>query len=242
MANKSRLTYYEPKERFKKVKMDIIMRYEPIVVGIYCKLITISSGKSLSIDFLSKRIGVSKEKMRKTIVFLEGEGYVTRKALHDEKGKMCGWDYSLFAEPVSPEERTKAGCRQSDLFDTRVMDSPCYGKTHKTENPEDYNIDNINNSIIDNPVNKEIDKGSCEPMDKSDDDIYVEKMRKRYPRIMRMEQPLTLEQAKKLKERFDRDLIAKVLDDMENWKPLLKTKVSAYRTLSTWCQKELERS
>lgn len=247
MANNSRLTYYEPKERFKKVNMDIIMKYEPIVVGIYCKLITMSSGKSLSIDFLSKKLGISKERMRKTIVFLESEGYVTRKALHDDKGRMCGWDYSLYSEPVSKKDRTKAGVKQPDLFENRLMDSPSYGKTHNTVNPEHYNIDNSNNSTINSPVTDNIDNTSKEvkkTCSKSPEEInYEEKMKEMFPRIMKMEQPLTLAQAKKLKEKFkDDDLIRKIMFDMENWKPLLKKCVSAYMTINNWCNKEIDRS
>lgn len=245
MANQSRLTYHEPKERFKKVDMNLIMKYEPIVVGIYCKLITISSGKSLSIDFLSKKLGISKEKMRKTIVFLESEGYITRKALHDDKGRMCGWDYSLYSEPVGKKDRTKAGVKQSDLFETRVMDSPSYGKIHNTANPEHYNIDN-NNSPINSPVNVDIDNTSGEvkkaPSKTPEEQIYEEKMKEMFPQIMKMDQPLTLEQGKKLKERFkDDDLIRNIMYEMENWRDLTKKCRSAYLTIINWCQRRLEK-
>ena len=198
--------------------MDVILKYEPVVVGIYCKLITMSSGKSLSIDWLSKRLAVSKEKMRKTIVFLESEGYITRKPIRDENGRMCGWNYILYPEPVSENHRTKAGVKTSDLFENRVMDSPCYGISDNTVNPKDNNIDNI--SSINTPDKKEIEKvpnGTKKTGSLTDEEkVYIEKMKERYPRIMRMEQPLTLAQAKKLKEKYDKDLIAKIMDDMEN--------------------------
>ena len=245
---KVRLTYIPPKERFIMVSKDIINKFEPFVVGIFCKIVRLSSGKSLDIEFISKNINVSPKKLRKAIVLLEDKGYITREPTKTDDGKFSGWNYQLHAEPVADKLKTHAGKAKEDengLDQNRTSpqtDKSKNGSTIISNNDIIYN-NNRDNSIIDNPViNKDIDKGSDEPAHKSDDDIYVEKMRKRYPRIMRMEQPLTLEQAKKLKERFDRDLIAKVLDDMENWKPLLKTKVSAYRTLSTWCQKELERS
>lgn len=245
---KVRLTYIPPKERFIMVSKDIINKFEPFVVGIFCKIIRLSSGKSLDIEFISKNINVSPKKLRKAIVLLEDKGYITREPTKTDDGKFSGWNYQLHAEPVADKLKTHAGKAKEDengldqKWTSPQTDKSKNGSTIISNNDIIYN-NNRDNSIIDNPViNKDIDKGSDEPAHKSDDDIYVEKMRKRYPRIMRMEQPLTLEQAKKLKERFDRDLIAKVLDDMENWKPLLKTKVSAYRTLSTWCQKELERS
>ena len=70
---------------------------------------------------------------------------------------------------------------------------------------------------------------------------FVIKMKERFPRIMKLDKPLTLEQAKKLKDKYDTDLLAKVMTDMENWKPLLKKSVSAYMTINKWCQMELDR-
>lgn len=249
----SYITYHAPKNRFEMVPLKIIDNFDSEIVGIYCKLACLSSGKSLRLDWISKKIGIGEKKMRKAIVLLEEAGYISRTDIRDKKGHISGWNYQVFTEPIEKEKRTSAGKKKEEPnltnidqvgMEPNLTKSNQVGNGHPIISNNDiiYN-NNRNNSIIDNPViNKDIDKGSDEPAHKSDDDIYMEKMRKRYPRIMRMEQPLTLEQAKKLKERFDRDLIAKVLDDMENWKPLLKTKVSAYRTLSTWCQKELERS
>ena len=59
---------------------------------------------------------------------------------------------------------------------------------------------------------------------------------------MRMEQPLTIEQAKKLKEDYDTDLLAKIMGEVENWRPLIKTKVSAYRVIRNWCDREKDRA
>ena len=63
-------------------------------------------------------------------------------------------------------------------------------------------------------------------------------MRERFPRIMRMEKPLTLEQAKKLKERYDTDILYEMMQRIENWKPLIKNNVSAYQTIINWCDRE----
>lgn len=242
-ANKSRLTYIQPKSNFEMIPASIIQKYDTETVGIYCKLVRLSSGKSLAINFLSKTIGINERRMRKVIVKLEEDGYITRKPLHDEKGRIYAWHYQLFAEPVKKEKRTQAG--KSTLHENHQGGEPT-----KVENGEGIisNNDIIynntdNNSIINNPViNENNTKGSNEPKSApTDDDIYMEKMRKRFPRIMKMEQPLTLEQAKKVKERFGIDLVTKIMNEMENWKPLIKKNVSAYKTIIKWCEMERER-
>lgn len=244
MASKSYLTYRVPRGNFEMISAKVIDNFDIELVGIYCKFVRISSGKTLRLDWLAKKMGIGDKKMRKAIVTLEEAGYIVRDDIRDEKGHISGWHYQLFSEPVAKDKRSCAGKKKSD------SDNPNLTKTNQVGNGKVDTIsindniysNNTDNSIINNPVNnKDADMGSKEPAHKSNEDIYIEKMKKRYPRVMKMEQPLTLEQAKKLKDRFDSDLIAKVLDDMENWKPLLKTKVSAYKTLSTWCQKELER-
>jgi hypothetical protein len=122
------------------------------------------------------------------------------------------------------------------------------------ENFKNANLKNkkSNNSIINNPINKEDkikeDKEkvlSCDNTKSTlteEEILYDKAMKKQYPHIMRMEQPLTLEQAKKLKGKFNNDLLQKIMDEMENWKPLLKKCVSAYMTINNWCNRELERS
>ena len=104
------------------------------------------------------------------------------------------------------------------------------------------NNSTINSPLINNNRDKKASKEAKKAVLKTHEELqYEEKMKEMFPRIMRMEQPLTLEQAKKLKEKYkDDDLIKKVMSDMENWKKLLKEKVSAYQTINNWCQRELD--
>lgn len=66
-------------------------------------------------------------------------------------------------------------------------------------------------------------------------------MKKKFPRIMKMVKPLTLDQAKKLKEDYGEDLLTVVMEKIENWKPLLSKNVSAYMTIRDWCNREKDR-
>lgn len=243
-TNKSRLTYIRPKNNFEMISASIIEKFDVETVGIYCKMVRLSLGKSICISFLSKTIGINERRMRKVIVGLEEEGYITRKPLHDERGKIYAWNYELYAEPIKKDKRTQAG--KPTLHENHQG-----GKPTKMENGQGIisNNDIIynntdNNSNINIPVNKEdiecVPEGTTHaPSD--EETKYIEGMRKQFPRIMRMEQPLTLEQAKKLKEKFDGDLLRKVMHDMENWKPLIKKNVSAYQTIRKWCEMEINR-
>ena len=219
--------------------MDVILKFEPIIVGIYCKLVTMSSGKSLSIDFLSKRLGVSKERMRKTIVFLESEGYITRYPLRDEQGLMSGWNYYLYAVPVDEAQRTCAGRRENKKEDSRLMGSPSYGFSDNTETPKDnIIIDNISNKNIDNNIN--IDKRLSNDNQKSVDELKFENyMKQHYPYLMKMDKPLTRQQAKKLKEDFGEEIVLDVFEAMDNCKQLLKKYRDAYKTAKNWCERRL---
>lgn len=249
MANKSFYSYQEPIEKFEKISGKVIMKFDLEVIGLYCKMVMLSRGKVLSMDFLSKKIKVSVKKLRRIIVFLEGEGYITRVALKSPDGKFAGWHYKLWAEAVSDKKKTHAG--KADLTDDGLTQNRTSPQTDKSENGKEniistdnsiYN-DTDNNCTINSPVYKEeTDNGSAEPAHApSDEDVFVEKMKKRFPRIMKMEQPLTLKQAKDVKDRFGSDLVQKILNEMENWKKLLKNNVSAYMTIIAWCEKEQER-
>jgi hypothetical protein len=251
--NTSRFTYHEPKDKFRKINMDVILKYDPIIVGIYCKMVTLSAGKSLSIDFLSKKLNVGSKRMRKVIVFLEEEGYIVRTAIRDESGKMNGWNYNMYAEPVGKDERTKAGKKKDEspsYTDSRLVGSPSCPVSVKSENGQDNILSNTrvlsNNKDLSIDKDKEVlsnDNTKKEPVSKLSEEerIYEEKMRERFPRIMRMEQPLTLKQAKELKERYDPDMLADIMESMENWKKLKSQNVSAYKTIIKWCEKELDK-
>ena len=239
----NRITYCAPKDKFERISANVISKFDAIIVGAYCKIVRLSQGKSLNVDWCAKKIGINKDRMRKIIVLLESEGYITRTPLKDDKGRMNGWHYQVFAEPIAKDKRTHAGVK-SVLSENRVDGSPCYGKSDNTENGEDNISNNIKYINTDNNINTEKVLSNDNTKNPHSDDLsdeekrYVDKMREMFPRIMRMEQPLTLEQAKKLKAKFDEDLLLKVMHEMENWKPLIKNKVSAYMTINNWCNRE----
>lgn len=239
MANKSFITYIAPKDKFVMVSNSIVEKYDAEVVGVYCKMVKLSSGKSLSIDFISKRIKVNDKKVRRIVVLLESEGYIVREPLRDERGYMSGWNYRLYAEPVPVSKRSHAGKKPND--DSSVLPKIGQdGKSDKTENGQDNILSNTE-VLSNNNQNSDLDNKKVLSDDNTKNtpsNEFEKKMRERFPRIMRMEQPLTLEQAKKLKERYDADMLLEIMEQMENWRPLIKKNISAYKTIINWCDRE----
>lgn len=245
MAIKSCITYFPPKDRFVLVSREIVKCFDAEVVGVYCKIVELSAGKSLNVDFVSKRMKISEKKTRRIMVLLEEAGYITRNPIKDERGRICAWNYCLYSEPVSESLRSHAGKRVSDKNSTLpIFDQG--GKPTKVENGKGIisNNDIIynNRDYIEDNKKECIEKAPNGATPTQEELTYIEKMKERFPRIMRLDQPLTLEQAKKLKEKYDRDLLAKVMQDLEYYKPLHKKYVSAYYVINKWCQMELERS
>ena len=237
MANKSFITYIAPKNKFIMVSNSVVQKYDADVVGVYCKIVELSAGKSLSIDFIAKHINVNEKKVRRIVVLLEDEGYIVRELLKDEKNRICGWNYCLYAEPVPKDKRSHAGKKN----ETEKEEFPVLpknrqdGKSTKTENGQDnITIDNdihSNNKDFDNDK----DKKSTD-VDKKESDFYVF-MKAHYPYLMKMDKPLNLQQAKRLKESYGEDVVLEVFEAMDNYKPLLKNYRDAYKTALKWCER-----
>ena len=138
--------YNEPKSNFKKVNIGVIINFDPLTIGVYCKLIT--SGKEFkiyNIKSLAKAIGISDEKARTTILLLEREGYIKRIPLKNENGKFNGYAYEVEPEPLPMEERSHAG---TGLPENGVPRKPTTPKSGYPENTLPNN--NINNKLKDN--------------------------------------------------------------------------------------------
>ena len=244
MESKSYITYQRPKDKFVIVSNKVVMNFDADVVGVYCKIVLLSDGKSLSIDFLSKKIKVGRGKLRRIIVLLEKEGYIVRKAIRNEKGNICSWNYCLYAEPVSNAQRSHAGKKDENknpnLPKNQQVGNPTYIETYMLENGK-VNILSNTNVLSNNNQNLDLNKEKVLSDDNTKNapsDEFEKKMKERFPNIMKMEQPLTLEQAKKLKERYDADLLLNIMEQMDNWRPLVKKNISAYKTIMNWCDRE----
>lgn len=194
---------------------------------VYCYMSAKPEGWDFYLTPMAKELGYSVDTLRKYMRELSKAGWITK------------------GDQNIDEDTNKFGC-----VDWTINSKP-YSKKAVSEKNRDGKIPTQdNNSSINTPIeeNKEekrninISKKTKDIILSDEEKAFIKSMTERYPRVMSMDKPLTLEQAKKLKEKYDEDLLRKILDDMENWKKLLKNSVSAYLTISNWCKRELDRA
>lgn len=237
------LIIIEPENRFKKICRHIIENYEPVVVGAYCKIVTLGAKSRLNIKYLSKVLGLSPAKMRSIIVLLEEDGYIKRVPAKDEKGKLKGWLYYVYPEQLDKKDRSSAG-KSSVLSENRQHGEPTTRKTDNTENNKDiYKDYKDNNKDLDKEKEKKsinIDtKSDAEASAQSEDELYFYSfLKNRCPFVYKMQVPFTYQQYKEACTKYSREKIWETLDAMNNWKELNKKRRYAYKTLVAWLEKD----
>ena len=190
-------------------------------------------------ETMAKELGYGRETLRKYLDELINAGWITEEEQQKgTDGKFAALDYII---EIKKKRSGKKPIRENtDSEKNRI------GKNRQKE----INSSNTNESIP-TKENKEIDrkvlsnestKSTRKKELTEEEKEYQEKMREKFPRIMKMEQPLTLEEARKLKGKYDSDMLKQIMHEMENWKPLLKKSVSAYMTIINWCNREIDRA
>ena len=202
---------------------------------VYCYM----SAKPDDWDFvlapMAKELGYSVDTLRKYLNELISNGWITKgEQRHDEVTNKFGCnEYTINNKPVRVGEPYR---KKPDTEKTRD------GKIPTQQYNSTINSPINDNSTINSPVKEKGKSTRARKVKLSkEEEEFIEKMKKKFPRIMKMDQPLTLEQAKKLKGKYDQELLFKEMSELENWKPLLQKRVNAYRTIITWCDKEQER-
>ena len=144
----------EAESDFKRVHKSIILNkdIDCLTLGIYVKILVLGKKWQLNIKGLSSYFDISDMKIRKSIALLEKEGYISRKAVQDEKtGKLAGWNYTLHAIPLEESKRTCAGRknneetvypenRQHGYPTTRLSDNTETGEDNNNKLKEDINL------------------------------------------------------------------------------------------------------
>ena len=78
------------------------------------------------------------------------------------------------------------------------------------------------------------EKGASAP-----DHPLIQWLKQECPDVQKLKEPLTNDEAEKLVTRYPSNVfIKKVFTDMDNWKPLLQKRKSAYKTFITWANKD----
>lgn len=150
METTGNITIIESVSRFKKVDISLIEneRIDCITLGIYTKLIVLGKKWNLNVKGLKKHLGLSDEKIRKSLSLLEQEGYIVRTPCRNEKGQLVGWDYAIYPTPVDEEERSQAGVKK----DSRQGEKPSTPKSAYSDN----------GGLLNNRINEIIDLNNIE--------------------------------------------------------------------------------
>lgn len=116
MAKSGNITIVESESRFKKVDISLIENpnIDCLTLGVYTKLIVLGRKWQLNVKGLRSHLGLSDEKVRKALTLLEREGYIVRTPSQDEKGRMMGWNYTIYPTPIHESERSQAGVKNEE--------------------------------------------------------------------------------------------------------------------------------
>lgn len=160
----------EAESDFKRVHKSIILNkdIDCLTLGIYVKILVLGKKWQLNIKGLSSYFGISDMKIRKSIALLEKEGYISRKAVQDEKtGKLAGWNYTLHAIPLDESKRTCAGRKNNEETVYPENRQHGYPTTRLSDNTETW--EDNNNKLKEDIDLKEISKPNQykEEIDKS---------------------------------------------------------------------------
>ena len=100
------------------VPMNIIgdTKIDCLTLGIYVRLLRQQHIPCTSIKTLRVELGLSADKMRKSINLLEDEGYIARTPIQSTSGRFIGWSYDVFESQLPLDKRTNAGHSKSDLL------------------------------------------------------------------------------------------------------------------------------
>lgn len=77
-----------------------------------------------------------------------------------------------------------------------------------------------------------------EPIKDNRDELYMIWANKEFPRMMKMQVPLSYQNFVKLRDKYGQELVVDKMANLDNDKKTLKNKVDAYRTLENWCKRD----
>ena len=182
----------EAESDFKRVHKSIILNkdIDCLTLGIYVKILVLGKKWQLNIKGLSSYFDISDMKIRKSISLLEKEGYISRKAVQDEKtGKLAGWNYTLHTIPLEENKRTCAGRknneetvypenRQHGYPTTRLSDNTETGEDNNNKLKEDINLKELYKP---NQQEEKEDLSSLKKDKKDEVNTWIDEMYSIYP-------------------------------------------------------------
>lgn len=192
--------------------------------GVLAMILALPDWWKFSIKGMLSVIKEGESALRASINELKILGYCVVQPIR-VNGKIARWRYFFAGEKISDEL----------LCDFLKVENL------KVENQAQYNNNNEIDRSTSTPINKEKIKKTTK-VEKNNEDIEFENyMREHYPYIMKMDKPITREQATKLKDLYGEDVVLEVFDGMNNYKRLTTQYRSAYQTANNWCTRRIQK-
>lgn len=206
---------------------------------VYCYMSAKPEGWDFVLAPMAAELNYSVDTLRKYLRELVDYGWITK----GEQKKLDGAKFGSFEYTINNKPHRKF----SDTEKTRV------GKIPTQDNSSNINITPTdNNSTVNSPINKENNKNSADALSKNAQEQrlelntehderernFLEYMEKGYPRVQKMEDPLTYAQFLKLCERYERSAVMDILAKMNNSKDCKKKNYCAYQTALNWLARE----
>lgn len=123
-------------------------------LGLYCKLLRFGESWDMNVPGLAKVLGMSERVVRKSTVTLEAYGFIKRVPSQGESGRLGGWEWLVYGNPVAEDERSSAGkakcsnlpsCTKTVKTVSRHDGAPSRRSADMTVNGKDYYIQTYNN-------------------------------------------------------------------------------------------------
>ncbi|MBQ8221547.1 MAG: hypothetical protein IJZ31_10165 [Bacteroidaceae bacterium] len=135
-------------------------------------------------------------------------------------------------------KRSEAGRRGAEV--TNRQKSANDGKCRQKSANSAVNV-NVNGNVSSNEdIKKENYKKKSEEPLTEEEQRFVDGMKRVYPRIMKMEEPLTYKQYSDVVAQYGEAITKEKLEAMQNSKQLLGKNSSAVLTLRNWIRRELK--
>jgi len=203
------------------------------------KLVTWSRGQLPgSVRYLADSWKWSKGKVERFLIKLENEGMIARE-IDPNSGQtiISLLNYELYNYRKDSKRDTRRDTKNKDSKALQEIIGTADGTpdgTRAGQRRDNTNIDNKEN-------NGECLGAAAQTHTQSDLESFLKLkswMEVNTPRVLKMGNPLTVEQFVSLKSKFTKQQIAEMLLKMHNYKPLLKNNISTYLTFINWSKKD----
>lgn len=167
---------------------------------------------------------------------LKVDDAVKRYVLYGEEPTDREVIYSMFG--LMRKQIDRDADRWQDIREKRSKAAHCkWMQMQQVDANAGVNVNvNVNGNVSKDIIKENIIKKDAEPLTE-EDQMFIDGMKSKYPHVMKMQQPLTLQQYQELCTEYSAEKIKEVLVAMENYKQLTQKNRSSVLTIRNWIKR-----